>query len=298
MTAVDQSRISTNFHEPVGTPLLSRIWVRATLTLIAVIWTFPTLGVLISSFRPKDDVATSGWWTVLTHPFEATWTLSNYSEVLSTGGMTSAFINSLLVSIPSTILPIAMAAIAAYALAHIRFRGSRLVLAIVVGLLVVPAQLALVPLLSAYNATGLTGTYLGIWLAHTGFGLPLAIYLLYTFMSDLPHDIFESARVDGASHVDVFFRIVLPLSMPAIAAIAIFQFVWTWNDLLLALIFLGTGSDVAVLTARLNDLVGTRGQDWHLLTAGAFVTMALPLAIFLIFQRHFVRGLLTGSVKG
>ena len=168
----------------------------------------------------------------------------------------------------------------------------------VVALLIVPLQMTLVPLLQVYNRTGLTGTFLGIWLAHTGFGLPLAVYILYNYISQLPRDLFESAFIDGASHFTAFTRLVLPLSMPALAAFAIFQFLWVWNDLLVALVFLGTDSAVATLTARLNELVGSRGQDWHLLTAGAFVTMVVPVVVFLSLQRFFVRGLLAGSMKG
>ena len=290
--------IRTTATNPVGTSWATSTSIRVAVVAIAAVWTFPTVGVLISSFRPPDDVATSGWWTAFLHPFEATWTLTNYQEVLASEGMFDAFLNSLIVALPATVLPIAIATMAAYALAQMRFRGQSVIVVTIVGLLVVPLQMTLVPLLALFNTTGLTGTYIAVWLVHAGFGLPLAIYLFYTFMADLPRDIFESAVVDGASHRDVYLRLVLPLIRPAIVAFAIFQFLWTWNDLLVALVFLGTGSDVAVLTARLNDLIGTRGQDWHLLTAGAFVTLALPLAVFLVFQRHFVRGLLSGSVKG
>jgi alpha-glucoside transport system permease protein len=266
--------------------------------LIAAMWSFPTAGLLISSLRSANDINSTGWWTTLVHPFETTWTLANYTEVLEASGMLNAFVNSLIVTIPATVIPITLAAFAAYAFAWMRFPGRGLLFAVVVGLLVVPIQMTLVPLLQAYNQTGLTGTFLGIWLAHTGFGLPLAIYLLYNYISQLPRDLFESAFIDGASHFTAFIRLVLPLSMPALAAFAIFQFLWVWNDLLVALVFLGTDSRVAILTARLNELVGSRGQDWHLLTAGAFVTMVVPVIVFLGLQRHFVRGLLAGSVKG
>lgn len=272
--------------------------VRAVVLVTVVIWSLPTVGLLISSVRSPNDINATGWWTTLVHPFATTWTLVNYSEVLSASGMFNAFINSLIVTIPATIIPITLAAFAAYAFAWMRFPGRSLLFAIVVGLLVVPLQMSLVPLLSVYNDWGMTGTFVGIWLAHTGFGLPLAVYLLYNYIAQLPKDLFESAFIDGASHFTAFTRLVLPLSVPALASFAIFQFLWVWNDLLVALIFLGTDSEVAILTARLNELVGSRGQDWHLLTAGAFVTMAVPLVVFLSLQRFFVRGLLAGSVKG
>ncbi|HJR93197.1 MAG TPA: carbohydrate ABC transporter permease [Acidimicrobiia bacterium] len=276
----------------------ARTWVRVAVVVIAALWSLPTAGLLISSFRSATDINSSGWWTTILHPFETTWTLGNYMDVLTANGLLDAFVNSLVVTIPATVIPITLAAFAAYAFAWMDFRGRSLLFAVVVGLLVVPIQMTLVPLLQAYNGTGLTGTFLGIWLAHTGFGLPLAIYLLYNYISQLPNDIFESAFIDGASHFTAFLRLALPLSLPALAAFAIFQFLWVWNDLLVSLVFLGTDTEVAILTARLNELVGSRGQDWHLLTAGAFVTMAVPLLVFLGLQRFFVRGLLAGSVKG
>ena len=266
--------------------------------VIAAMWSLPTTGLLITSFRSPNDINTTGWWTVFAHPFETTWTMANYSDVLTADGMFNAFINSLIVTIPATVIPITIAAFAAYAFAWMRFPGRPLLFAVVIGLLVVPLQMTLVPLLRAYNVMDLTGSFLGIWLAHAGFGLPLAIYLLYNYISQLPRDIFESAFIDGASHYTAFTRLALPLSLPALASFAIFQFLWVWNDLLVALVFLGTDSEVAVLTARLNELVGTRGEDWHVLTAGAFVTMVVPLIVFLGLQRYFVRGLLAGSVKG
>ncbi len=282
----------------LGGSLWSRTWVRAAVVVIAALWSLPTAGLLISSFRSATDINSSGWWTTILHPFETTWTLGNYTDVLTANGLLDAFVNSLVVTIPATVIPITLAAFAAYAFAWMDFRGRSLLFAVVVGLLVVPIQMSLVPLLQAYNGSGLSGTVLGIWLAHTGFGLPLAIYLLYNYISQLPNDIFESAFIDGASHFTAFLRLALPLSLPALAAFAIFQFLWVWNDLLVSLVFLGTDTEVAILTARLNELVGSRGQDWHLLTAGAFVTMAVPLLVFLGLQRFFVRGLLAGSVKG
>lgn len=277
----------------------SNIWARVTVFIIAVIWTLPTAGIFISSFREGSAIKTTGWWTVFAHPFDFTqWTITNYQEVLADDGMLDAFLNSILVTIPATVIPITIAAFAAYAFAWMKFPGRSILFAIVIGLLVVPLQMALIPLLRLYGSLELTGTFLGVWLAHTGFGLPLAIYLLYSYMATLPKDIFESASIDGASHFTIFVRLVLPLSFPALAAFAIFQFLWVWNDFLVALVFLGTGSQTAVLTAQLNELVGRLGQDWHLLTAGAFVSMFIPVIVFLSLQRFFVRGLLAGSVKG
>ena len=273
--------------------------------IIAFLWTLPTLGIFISSFRPPSDIATSGWWTVFQHPFDFTqYTLENYDRVMTTSGMGDAFVNSLLVTIPAVVIPITIAAFAAYAFAWLEFPGRRLLFVVVVGLMVVPLQMSLIPLLRLYvnvgDATGisLNGSLLGVWLAHTGFGLPLAIFLLFGYISALPREIIESAHVDGASPLTTFTRLVLPLSVPVIASFAIFQFLWVWNDLLVALVFLGTNPQRAVLTAKLSALVGERGQDWHLLTAGAFVTMIIPLIVFFALQRYFVRGLTAGSVKG
>jgi alpha-glucoside transport system permease protein len=210
-----------------------------------------------------------------------------------------AFINSLTVAIPATIIPILVAAFAAYGFAWMSFPGRRFFFIAIVAMLVVPLQIALIPILRNYTDLKLNGTYLGMWLAHTGFGLPLATYLLYNYISTLPKDIFESAFIDGASHFSIFTRLVLPLSVPALAAFAIFQFLWVWNDYLVALIFMGiTSRDKQVLTMRIADMVGSRGQDWHLLTAAAFVSMIVPLFVFFSLQRYFVRGLMSGSVKG
>ncbi|MGN6549655.1 MAG: carbohydrate ABC transporter permease [Pararhizobium sp.] len=230
-------------------------------------------------------------------------TLDNYREVLTSEGIGQSFINSLTVAVPATIIPILIAAFCAYALAWMRFPGRTLLIAVVVGLLVVPLQMSLIPLLRFYNSIGdIFGvpaqTYVGVWLAHTGFGLPLAIYLLRNYRAGLPREIMESARVDGASDFDIFVKIILPLSFPALASFAIFQFLWTWNDLLVALVFLGTGNDKLVLTARLVNLLGSRGNNWEILTASAFITIVVPLIVFFALQRFLVRGLLAGSVKG
>jgi alpha-glucoside transport system permease protein len=266
---------------------------------ICVLWMLPTLGVLISSFRPALDASSSGWWTVFQTPFEFTqFTLDNYQRVITQDGLGRAFLNSLTITLPSTILPILIAAFAAYAFAWMKFPGRQILFIVVVGLLVVPLQMTLIPILRLFNQLGLSGTFLGIWLAHTGYGLPFAIYLLRNFFGSLPQELFESAFIDGASWFKAFYRLALPLSVPALASLAIFQFLWVWNDLLVALIYLGGTEAVAPLTLKLSNLVGSYGQNWHLLTAAAFVSMALPLVVFFSLQRYFVRGILAGSIKG
>ena len=351
--------------------------VNLVLAVLCFIWLLPTLGVFVSSFRTRDDVQSTGWWTVVPHrewvsverfkpgpdvdpngemtfagvtgtfdelregiigpdgrrvmwlgnkrrgeivvqqrewTANANFTLRNYRDVL-TGkqyevtdadgnaytlrgdDLSGAFLNSLAVTVPSVLLPLTLAAFSAYGFAWMRFPGRKFAFAAMVALLVVPLQIALVPVLSDYVHLQLNGTYLGIWLAHTGFGLPLAIYLLYNYIAGLPREIFEAATVDGASHLTIFTRIVVPLAMPVLASYAIFQFLWVWNDYLVALIFIGSQPDVQVLTMRLAEIIGSRGNDWHLLTAGAFVSLLLPLVIFFSLQRYFVRGLVAGSVK-
>ncbi len=227
-------------------------------------------------------------------------TMENYGTVLGSEGIGRSFVNSLTVTIPATIIPILIAAFAAYALAWMKLPGRGYIIAVIVGLLVVPLQMSLIPLLRLYNlaGSGLSQTYLGIWLAHTGFGLPFAIYLLRSYIAGLPKDLIESAQVDGANDFKIFRRIVLPLSFPALASFAIFQFLWVWNDLLVAMVFLGTDPDKAVLTYKLNSLLGSRGGNWEILTASAFITIIVPLLVFFSLQRYFVRGLLAGSVKG
>ncbi|MBC8262793.1 MAG: carbohydrate ABC transporter permease [Anaerolineales bacterium] len=295
--------VSTQTRQSTGgdrlREILSAAPLRMTILVICLIWSLPTVGLLISSLRPPADLQTSGWWTVFAHPFEASvWTVQNYQDVITAEAMGTAFLNSLLVTIPSVVIPITIAAFAAYAFAWLQFPGRNLFFAIVVALMVVPLQMALIPMLRLYTQYDLNGTFLGVWLFHTGFGLPLAVYLLYGYISTLPGEIIESAHIDGASPFTTFTRLVLPLSVPVIASFAIFQFLWVWNDLLVALVFLGTKREVYIVSTRLAELVGQRGQDWHVLTAGAFISMIVPLIIFFSLQRFFVRGLTAGSVKG
>jgi len=285
-------------------------FVRITILVVVAIWLVPSLGVLITSFREGDAANTSGWWTVLGNPFSAEWTLDNYRTVLDAGGFQHAFLNSLAVAVPATVIPVTIAAFAAYAFSWMDFRGRHVLFVLVVGLMVVPLQMALIPILRLFvgGATlwgipvfpdvNLNGTFLGVWLAHTGFGLPLATYLLRNYIGSLPSSIIESAKIDGADHFTIFWRLIVPLSVPALAAFGIFQFLWVWNDLLVAYVFLGGTSDTRVVTIALANLVGSRGQDWHLLTSAAFITMSLPLVVFFSLQRYFIRGLTAGSVKG
>ena len=367
-----------------------------TVAALVIIWLVPTIGLLVSSFRDRDQINTSGWWqafsaieqtfrvtaatddvtpegdswvirgNVFTGPgstetfggaqgevrafgdsgFRPTeypagqtadlgdgealtvqangdfefvvteapgergpriyigaemppdWTLANYDTVMAADGMDVAFINTLTVAIPATVIPILFAAFAAYALAWMDFPGRGLLIAAVVGLLVVPLQIALVPLLRLHEQVGIGQSFLGIWFAHTGYGLPLAIYLLRNYMVGLPRDIIECARVDGATDFQIFTKIILPLSFPALASFAIFQFLWTWNDLLVAKVFLPSTDDAKVMTVKIaDDLLGSRGGDWGILAAAAFVSIAVPLLVFFTMQRYLVRGLLAGSVK-
>lgn len=378
-----------------GKSFASRFGVHIAVLIFVAIWTVPTLGILVSSLRDKDQIIASGWWNsfssstqteagrlppasaqvekdgkfvlagnifgdaaarnisafgvksaaptqypagttadlgdgvtlqlnadgtfVMSSPkaFEGDrgqrvyyassappkFTTGNYNTVLFSEGIGRSFMNSLTVTIPATVIPILIAAFAAYALAWMRFPGRALLIAVIIGLLVVPLQMSLIPLLKLYNGVGTffgvpSKTYLGIWLAHTGFGLPFAIYLLRSYIAGLPREIMESARIDGASDFEIFVKIVLPLSFPVLASFAIFQFLWVWNDLLVAMVFLGTEGDQIVLTAKLNALLGSRGGDWEILTTSAFVTIIVPLIVFFSLQRYFVRGLLAGSVKG
>jgi alpha-glucoside transport system permease protein len=332
--------------------------VKLAVTIIVILWVIPTLGLLITSFRVTDAINATGWWTVFPDVWNEEWTMSNYTTVLDRDGFGNAFLNSLAVTIPATVIPITIAAFAAYGFAWMEFRGRNIVFVLVVALLVVPLQMALIPILRLYTSGGhlstwivvglllvatiaaayflvrgrggviplvvfgvltlgagvlwlngtdaitifpdldLNGTFLAVWLAHTGFGLPLAIYLLRNYMGSLPASIVESAKIDGADHFMIFTRLIVPLSVPVLASFAIFQFLWVWNDLLIALIFLGGAPENKVITIALMELNASRGNEWQLLTAGAFISMMLPLAVFFSLQRFFVRGLTAGSVKG
>ena len=275
---------------------LGRIPLHAVILLIVVIWFVPSLGLLVSSFRPAEAISSTGWWEVFNPPSELT--LGLYEQALTTSNMGRSFVNSLFITIPATIIPIMAAAFAAYAFAWLEFPGRQILFTVVVGLLVVPLQLTFIPILRVYNQIGLTGTFPGLWLAHAAYGMPFAVYLLRNSVGGLPKDLFESAYLDGASSFDIFFRIVLPLVVPAIASLVIFQFLWVWNDLLVALIFLGGNPSVAPMTVTIANLVNSLGGNWQVLTAAAFISMALPLVVFFGLQRYFVRGILAGSVKG
>jgi alpha-glucoside transport system permease protein len=266
--------------------------------ILAVVWTLPTFGLLISSFRPEQDINDTGWWTVLSNP---TFTLDNYREVLgseSTSSLAPFIVNSIVITIPAVVIPILIASLAAYAFAWMRFRGRNLLFVGVFALQVVPIQVTLIPLLSLYVKAGIAGSFWSVWISHTMFALPLAVFLLHNFMREIPSELIEAARVDGAGHVTIFFRLMLPILKPALAAFGIYQFLWVWNDLLVALTFAGSSNEVAPMTVALFNLTGQRGNAWYLLTAGAFVSIIVPLVVFLSLQRYFVRGLLAGSVKG
>ena len=275
---------------------LPRLPLHLIIILIALIWLVPTVGLLVSSFRPAGEIATTGWWTAFANPEQFTTEL--YQEALSRNNMGRSFINSLFISIPATIIPIMVAAFAAYAFSWMDFPGRTTIFVLVVALLVVPLQMTFIPILRAYTQTGLTGTFPGIWLAHAAYGLPFAIYLLRNSIGGLPRDLFESAYLDGASAFDIFFRIVMPLIVPSLASLIIFQFMWVWNDLLVSLIYLGGQPAVAPMTLTISNLVNSLGGNWQVLTAAAFISMLLPMFVFFTLQRYFVKGLLAGSVKG
>ena len=273
---------------------LSSPWPSLTAIILAVLWTPPSLGLLVTSFRPSSDVSASGWWTA------TNFTLENYDEALF-GGSTNLinyFVNSLVITLPAVFIPISIALLAAYGFAWIDFKGRNFLFVAVFALQVVPLQIALIPLLSQYVDWGINQTFWTVWLSHTIFALPLAIFLLHNFMKDIPPSLVEAARVDGAGHVKIFFQVLLPILTPAIASFAIFQFLWVWNDLLVSLTMTGARPNVAPLTVRVAEMAGTRGGQWHILTAGAFISMVVPVVVFLFLQRYFVRGLLAGSVKG
>jgi alpha-glucoside transport system permease protein len=287
-------------------------WASAAAIIIAIFWTIPTFGLLVSSVRPEKDINATGWWTILENP---NFTLENYQNVLFLGSsvtppLSQYFFNSFAITIPAAIFPLTIAVFAAYALAWFDFKGKDFIFFSIFALQVIPLQMSLVPLLQLFAKgfmigedviippLGITGTYIPIWIAHTIFALPLAIFLMHNFLRQIPRELIEAARVDGAGWFSLFRQVVFPLSIPAIASFAIFQFLWVWNDLLVGLTFGGGKKDIAPLTVRLAEMVGTRGSGWETLTAGAFVSMVVPLIVFFALQRYFVRGLLAGSVKG
>jgi alpha-glucoside transport system permease protein len=294
-TAVGSRTSRLRKHDPT---VRASIWVKIAMIVICLVWVVPTLGLVITSFRNVDDARTSGWWTIFTSPAGLTrLTVQNYKDVFEKADMGTAFVNSLAITIPATIIPILIAAFAAYAFTFMQFPGRDLLLILIVGLLVVPTQVALVPLLKIYGSLGINGTFLAIWLAHIGFGMPLAVYITRNYMATLPKEVIESAKIDGASHFQTFWRLILPMSTPVLASFAIFQFLWVWNDLLNALVFIGPGPNQP-LPVALTQLLGNQGQGWQLLTAGGLFTMLVPIIVFLSLQRYFVRGLTAGSVKG
>ena len=297
MTAI----ADTTVHAPPRTAserlvrMVGRSPVHIILGLIALVWLVPSIGLLVTSFRPSADMRATGWWTIL---FEPRFTLANYERVIEAEGMGGAFINSVLITVPSTLMPLVIASMAAFALAWVKFPFRDTVFLVIVALLMVPVQIGFIPLVVAFreSGTGLLTTYGAVWLTHTAYALPFGIFLLRNFFITLPKDLIEAARIDGASNFGIFRTIVVPLSVPAIAAYGIFQFLWVWNDLLMALIFAQSGS-IQPMTVAVTRLLGTYATEWSLLAAAAFLIMVVPLAVFFSLQRYFVQGLLAGSVK-
>ena len=267
---------------------------RVVLIIICLLWLIPLVGTFITSFRSQQDANSTGWWTVFTHP---SLSLSNYHDVIVQANLGQAFVNSFAITLPATFIPILFAAFAAYAFTFMEFKGREALFVIVVSLLVVPNFVSFVPILKIYANIHLAGQFPAAWLAHIGFGMSLAIYILRNYMATLPRTIIESAQIDGASHFQTFYRLILPMSVPALASFAIFQFLWVWNDLLVALVFIQPGNN-APLTVALAQLLGQQGQNWNLVTAGGFFSLVVPILVFLGLQRYFVRGLTAGAVKG
>jgi alpha-glucoside transport system permease protein len=306
--AAPVSSVATRFSPQWLAQRLSRSTLHIAVIGLTVAWLVPTVGLLVSSFRPFSGQATSGWWTAFTSPLQ--FTISNYTDVLAQSNLGQAFFNSFMIAVPATVIPVTIGAFAAYAFAWMKFPGRNWIFLALVGLLAVPLQLTFIPVLTFYvqnlhwttsnlESTGVPGLpWVPLWLAHAGYGLPFSIYLLANFFRALPSDLFESAEIDGAGTLTVFFRIVMPLSVPAIASLVIFQFLWVWNDLLVALIYVGGSPEVAPLTVNLANLTTSLGQGSNLLTSAAFFSMIIPLIVFLSLQRYFVRGILAGSVKG
>lgn len=278
--------------------LFSRVPLHVLIIIMCIVWLLPTLGIFVSSFRPESDIMTSGWWEVFIDPTNPnTYTVKNYTKVIFGNKILQSFINSFIIAIPATFISLFFAALAGYAFAWLHFPGRNILFLTIIGLIVVPLQMTFIPILKIYSQTGLYGSYIGIWLAHAGYGMPLMIYMMRNFMGGLPKELFESAFIDGASVWTAFTRLVIPLSVPVIASLAIFQFLWIWNDLIVALIYM-PDPDKAPITLMIANLVGSEGQSWHLLLPAAFISMILPLIVFFSLQKYFVRGLTAGAVKG
>ena len=295
MTAVAEPQVAARERSTSQriVKFLNKTPIHIALGIIALIWLAPTIGLFVTSFRPRSDIQVTGWWESF---LQFRYTLSNYQEVLSGQGMLQAFINTLLIAVPSTLIPVALASMAAYAFSWLHFPFRDGLFLLVVALLMIPVQVAFIPLLKLFAPTGLLNSYGAIWLTHTAFALPFGIFLLRNFFITLPRDLIEAARIDGSSTIGIFRTIVVPLSVPAIAAYGIFQFLWVWNDLLMALVFVQDGSQWP-MTKAIQNLLSQYGTEWHLLAAGAFLLMAVPLIVFFSLQRYFVQGLLAGSVK-
>jgi len=274
---------------------LQRLPLHVIIIIFCAVWVIPTVGLVINSFRSLSDMAQAGWWTTLFPPHG--FTLASYQEVLNTEGVATSIVNSILITLPATVIQLAIATMGAYAFAWMKFPGKNLFFIVIVGLMVVPIQMTLIPVLQFFKLVGLNGTIMAVWLAHSGYGLPFEVFLLRNYLGGLPREIFESAEVDGAGHAVRFLRIALPMTLPAIASLTIFVFLGVWNDLLVALTFLGT-SPYRPLTVVITTLVTSFGGGWQFLTAAAVIQMALPLAVFIALQRYFVRGVTAGSVKG
>lgn len=282
-----------------GQPQKAGWFARIVVLVLCFLWIVPIVGLFLTSFRPRDDANSTGWWTLFWTP--SAWTrlsFDNYVTAWNEAELGNAFVNTLAIALPATFIPILVAAFAAYAFTFMEFPGRNFLFLAVVSLLVVPNYIAFVPILRIYSDLQIAGTFPAVWLAHIGFGMSLAIYILRNYMATLPKSLIESAKIDGASHFQTFFRLVLPMSVPALAAFAIFQFLWVWNDLLVALIFVGPGDNAPITVALRNNLMGQAGAGQHLVTAGGFISMILPIAVFLAMQRFFVRGLTAGAVKG
>jgi alpha-glucoside transport system permease protein len=295
-TNVASERIAAPANETASARILralNRTPIHIFLGIVALIWLAPTIGLLVTSFRPRTDIQSTGWWEVLG---TLRFTLENYQQVISAAGMGQSFINSVIISVPSTLLPLVVCSLAAYAFSWLRFPFRDTIFLVIVALMMVPVQVAFLPLQQLFAPFKLTQGFVGVWLAHTAFALPFGIFLLRNFFITLPRDLIEAARIDGSSTLGVFRTIVVPLSVPAIAAYGIFQFLWVWNDLLMALIFVGNNKNYP-MTIQVTTLLGTYGTEWHLLAASAFLLMFVPLAVFFSLQRYFVQGLLAGSVK-